>query len=66
MTDTFPKYLRTWGPCRQCGGKSAGELFDNRNGSLGPHCAKCAKRRIAGGIARPDEKVGRRFGRLER
>lgn len=46
---TFPKWLREWGACVQCRARSDGELLDNRNGTLGPYCRKCAAKRIAEG-----------------
>ena len=41
------RYFRSYPPCRMCGKKSDGLLFDRRNESYGDHCKKCADKRLA-------------------
>lgn len=41
------RWFRPYPPCRMCGKKSDGLLFDSRNESYGDHCKKCAEKRLA-------------------
>lgn len=40
------KWLKSFGLCEMCGKKAEGRLMDERNSDLGPHCQKCADKRI--------------------
>ena len=41
------RWFKCYPPCRMCGKKSDGLLFDHRNESYGDHCKKCAEKRLA-------------------
>jgi hypothetical protein len=41
------RWFKVYPPCRMCGKKSDGLLYDRRNESYGDHCKKCAEKRLA-------------------
>ena len=40
------RWFEQFGECRQCGKPSAGILRGVTNNSYGPHCKRCAERRL--------------------
>ena len=42
----YLRWFKSYPPCRMCGKKSDGLLYDHRNESYGDHCKKCADKRL--------------------
>ncbi len=41
------RWFDAYPSCRMCAKKAAGVLYGSRNQSYGPHCQRCADRRLA-------------------